>query len=172
MSGVCKNSNLTRREALATSAKLVTAGVAVAVFGPLAISQALAQGMGRIQPEESMADAMKRVFGGKPIGDGSAVLKLEVPEIAENGSVVPVKAEGLMAQTPQKHIKKIYFVVDKNRRPLSATFSFAPDGAKPLVGTNLRLNSTTDIQAIAEMNDGSLVKVVKNVKVTVGGCGG
>jgi sulfur-oxidizing protein SoxY len=172
MSGVFRNPNLTRREALASSAKLAAAGAAVVVLGPLVATPAQAQGMGRIQPEETVEATMKRVFGGKPMGDGAAILKLEVPEIAENGAVVPIRAEGMAAPTPQKHIKKIYFVVDKNRRPLSATFSFSADGAKPLVGTNLRLNSTTDIQAIAEMNDGSLVKVVKNVKVTVGGCGG
>jgi sulfur-oxidizing protein SoxY len=172
MSGVSNNPNLTRREALAASAKLAAAGAVVAALGPFSVREAKAQGMGRIQPEETVEATMKRAFGGKPMGDGASIIKLEAPEIAENGAVVAVKAEGLNAQTPQKHIKKIHFVVDKNRRPLSASFSFAPDGAKPLVGTNLRLNSTTDIQAIAEMNDGSLVKVVKNVKVTVGGCGG
>lgn len=131
---------------------------------------ALAQGnLGSLQPEESVDATMKRLFGGRPIKDGSSVIKLELPLIAENGAVVPVSVEITAPQTPQSHVKSIYIISDKNRRPLSAKFSLRSTLGQPYVGTNLRLGESTDVRAIAEMNDGALLQAKREVKVTVGG---
>ena len=74
--------------------------------------------------------------------------------------------------TPASHVKSIYVLSDKNRRPLNAKFSLSHDSGAAWVGANLRLGESTDVRVVAEMNDGRLVAVRRHVKVTVGGCGG
>jgi len=164
---------LTRRKLLGTTVTMAGVGLAVGVagLGPWVAFEARAA-LGAPEPEEKIAETIKRLFGDRKIQDGSAMMKLDVPAIAENGSVVPVKVEVMQESTPQKYVKKIYFIVDKNRRPMSANFSLTPDVGKPFIGTNLRLGATTPIRAVAEMNDGTLLSVTREVKVTVGGCGG
>jgi len=164
---------LTRRTLLGTTATMAGVGLAVGLagLGPWAALEARAA-LGKPEPEEKVTETIKRLFGDKKIEDGSALMKLDVPAIAENGSVVPVKLEIAQEQTAQKYVKKIYFIVDKNRRPMSANFTLTPDVGKPFIGTNLRLGATTPVRAVAEMNDGTLLSVMREVKVTVGGCGG
>jgi sulfur-oxidizing protein SoxY len=95
-----------------------------------------------------------------------------MPLIAENGAVVPITVEVNVPSTPQSYVKSLYIVSDKNRRPLNAKFTFSPGMAQPVIGTNVRLNETGDVRAIAEMSDGTLLMAKREVKVTVGGCGG
>lgn len=162
-----------RRSALAWTARAVSA---TAWFGLIGASLMPGRGhaavSGRIEPEEKVEETIKRLFGDKKIQDGSSFMKLDAPLIAENGAVVPIKLDTTVDPTPQKHVKTVYFVVDKNRRPMSASFSFAPEAGRVSVGTNLRLGATSDIRAIAVMNDGSIFAVKRDIKVTVGGCGG
>jgi len=99
-------------------------------------------------------------------------MKLDVPLIAENGAVVPVTVEAVSPMSPEDHVKHIYIIADKNLRPLTARFSFTPASGRALVGTNVRLGTSTDVRAIAEKNDGTLYVVKQAVKVTRGGCGG
>jgi sulfur-oxidizing protein SoxY len=134
---------------------------------------ALAQGnLGSLEPEESVDATMKRLFGARPIKDGSSVIKLDLPLIAENGAVVPISVEVTAPPAPPSFVKSIYIIADKNRRPLSAKFNLRSTLGQPLIGTNLRLGESTDVRAIAELNDGTLLQAKREVKVTVGGCGG
>ena len=167
MQSMAKGWKLSRRTLLETGARAAGLGALALVAGPgILASPALAQGaMGRIEPEEAVADTLKRLFSGKTIKDGAGVLELEAPEIAENGSVVAVAVKSA------KPMKQLWFIADKNRRPNSASFSFGADGGT-LVGTNLRLGGTTKVRAIAQMADGSFLEAARDVKVTVGGCGG
>ena len=119
-----------------------------------------------------MDATLKRLFGGRPIKDGSSVIKLDMPLIAENGSVVPITVEVQSPMNPANYVKNIYIVSDKNRRPMNAKFSFTPEMGAASVGANLRLGETTDVRAIAELSDGTLLMAKREVKVTVGGCGG
>ena len=111
---------------------------------------------------ESVQDAMKWLFGGKTIKDGSAIIKFDIPLIAENGSVVPVAS----------YVKYIYIVADKNRIPVVTRVTLAPEAGKASVGANIRLGETGEVRAIVEQSDGTLLQVAREVKVTVGGCGG
>ena len=162
---------LTRRTLLRTLGAVSLGGFAVSYLG---ISRpALAQGsLGSLEPEESVEVTMKRLFDARPIKDGSSVIKLELPLIAENGAVVPISVEMTTPQTPQSHVKSIFIISDKNRRPLSARFNLRSPLGQPYVGTHLRLGESTDVRAIAELNDGTLLQAKREVKVTVGGCGG
>ena len=122
--------------------------------------------------QESVQDAMKRLFGARPIKDGAALVKLEVSPIAENGAVVPVAVEVQSPMTPQNFVRHIYVIADKNRIPVTARVALAPEAGHAIMGTNIRLGETTDVRAIVEQSDGTLLQVKREVKVTVGGCGG
>ena len=162
---------VTRRATLRALGWLGLAGLMPSLWG--GSRAALAQGnLGSLGPEESVDATMKRLFGARPIKDGSSVIKIELPLIAENGAVVPVSVEVTTPQSPQSHVKSIYIIADKNRRPLNAKFNLTPATGQAYVGTNLRLGESTDVRAVAEMSDGTMLQATREVKVTVGGCGG
>jgi sulfur-oxidizing protein SoxY len=127
---------------------------------------------GMPKPDEKVDATIKRLFGNRSISPADGKVKLEAPLIAENGSVVPVTVEADFPMTPQKYVKSIYIISDKNRRPLNAKFSLTPEVGKAAVSTNIRLAGTTDVRAVIEMNDGALYMAKQEVKVTIGGCGG
>jgi sulfur-oxidizing protein SoxY len=157
---------MTRRRMLGV---LGAAGVAAAAGETLAPRPARAQALGQNEPVEA---ALKRVFGGRPLKDGAGVIKLDVPLIAENGAVVPVAVEVNAPMTPQSHVKHIYVVADKNRIPIVTRVALTPESGQAYMGANIRLGETGDVRAIVEQSDGTLLQVKREVKVTVGGCGG
>jgi sulfur-oxidizing protein SoxY len=161
---------ITRRSALGA---MGVAGVAAATGALTRAGRAVAQeasaALGR---QESVQDGLKRIFGGRPMKDGSSMIKLDVPPIAENGAVVPVAVEVNAPMTPGAYVKSIWIVADKNRIPIIARATLTPDAGQALVGANVRLGETTDVRAIVEQSDGTLLATKREVKVTVGGCGG
>jgi sulfur-oxidizing protein SoxY len=160
---------ITRRTLLGTLGVLGAAAVSgVATVGaprPAAAQQQFGQ-------QENVQDALKRLFGTRPIKDGSALVKLDIPLIAENGAVVPVNVEVQSPMTPQSYVKGIYVIADKNRIPVVTYVALTPEAGQAFVGENIRLGETTDVRAIVEQSDGTLLTVKREVKVTVGGCGG
>jgi len=168
-----KMRKLTRRDLLRALGIIGSAGVAVSLGlgGVMEVAAQQAQ-LGAPQPDEKVDATIKRLFGNRSISPADGKVKLEAPFIAENGSVVPVTVEADLPMTPQKHVKSIYIISDKNRRPLNAKFSLTPEVGKAAISTNIRLAETTDVRAVVEMNDGALYMVKQEVKVTVGGCGG
>jgi sulfur-oxidizing protein SoxY len=157
---------MTRRRVLGV---LGAAGVAVAAGGVVAPRPASAQALGQ---NEAVDAALKRVFGGRAMKDGASVIKLDVPLIAENGAVVPVAVEVNAPMTPQSYVKHIYVVADKNRIPIVARAVLTPESGQAYMGANIRLGETGDVRAIVEQSDGTLLQLKREVKVTVGGCGG
>jgi sulfur-oxidizing protein SoxY len=167
MAGCGGEADVTRRSVLGA---LGAAGVAAVAGGALGgVRAAAAQALGQNEPLEA---ALKRVFGGRPMKDGSGTIKLDVPLIAENGSVVPVSVEVSTPMTPQSYVKHIYIVADKNRIPIVTRVALTPDSGQAYMGANIRLGETTDVRAVVEQSDGTLLAVKREVKVTVGGCGG
>jgi sulfur-oxidizing protein SoxY len=157
---------VSRRTVLGTLGALGVAAATGTIVGPdLASAQALGV-------QETVDAAMKRVFGGRPIKDGSSSIKLEIPLIAENGAVVPVTVEVSSPMTPTNYVKHIYVVADKNRIPVVTRMALAPEAGQAFLGANIRLGETGDVRAIVEQSDGTLLQVKREVKVTVGGCGG
>jgi sulfur-oxidizing protein SoxY len=171
MERLLSETGTTRRALLGALGALGLAGL----VGPLPGSPrpVSAQGnLANLGPEESVDATMKRLFAGRPIKDGAASIKLELPLIAENGAVVPLTVDVAAPMTPQNYVKAIYIISDKNRRPLNVKFNLTPAMGQAYVGTNLRLGETTDVRAVVEMSDGTLLQAKSEVKVTVGGCGG
>jgi sulfur-oxidizing protein SoxY len=159
---------VSRRTALRTLGVL-GAAAASGSFTLAFPAPATAQPLGQ---QESVQDGLKRVFGGRPMKDGSGLIKLDMPFIAENGAVVPVGVDIGTAPTATDYVKHIYIVADKNRIPVITRVTLAPEAGQASIGANVRLGETTDVRVIAEKNDGSLWQVKREVKVTVGGCGG
>jgi sulfur-oxidizing protein SoxY len=92
-------------------------------------------------------------------------ITLKVPEIAENGAVVPVTVKTKMA-----NVTNISIFADKNPQPLAASFTL-PEGTDPNVSIRIRLGETQVVKAVVEA-DGKLYTTEQEVKVTIGGCGG
>ena len=158
---------MSRRELLETLTVLgVATGAGLSLSGP---APARAQALGG---QETVQDALTRLFGNRPIKDGGGVVKLEIPLIAENGAVVPVAVDVTSPMTAANYVKHVYVVADKNRIPIITRISLAPESGQASVATSVRLGETGDVRAIVEQSDGSLLQVKREVKVTVGGCGG
>jgi sulfur-oxidizing protein SoxY len=160
--------SLTRREMLGALGVL---GVAAAAGGGVALTAApaAAQALG---DNEKVETGLARVFGGRPMKDGASLIKLDVPLIAENGAVVPVSVEVSSPMTPQSYVKSIYVVADRNRIPIVTKVALSPESGKAYMGANIRLGETGDVRAIVEQSDGTLWQIKREVKVTIGGCGG
>ena len=159
---------ITRRTLLGTLGVLGAAAASGAVTAGIP-RPAAAQQFGQ---QESVQDALKRLFGARPIKDGSALVKLDIPLIAENGAVVPVTVDVQSPMTAQNYVKGIYVVADKNRIPIVTHVALTPEAGQAFIGENIRLGETGDVRAVVEQSDGTLLQTKREVKVTVGGCGG
>ena len=157
------------RRAVLRAVAAIGAGVAAGALPSPGRVAAQLPGLG---VQESVDDALRRLFGTRPLKDGASVVKLEVPLIAENGAVVPVSVEVTAPMTPAAYVKHIYVVADRNRIPVVTRATLTPDAGHAFVGANIRLGETGDVRAIVEHSDGTLLQVKREVKVTVGGCGG
>jgi sulfur-oxidizing protein SoxY len=159
---------ISRRTALQALGALGVAGAA----GALALgvpARATAQQLG---VHERVEDGLRRVFGNRPLKDGSGLVKLETPLIAENGAVVPVAVEVSSPMTAADHVTSIYLVADTNRIPIIMRATFTPQSGQAYLGATVRLGETGAVRAIVEQSDGTLLQVKREVKVTVSGCGG
>jgi sulfur-oxidizing protein SoxY len=112
---------------------------------------------------KTAADALKGI--GATDAAPSKDVVIDAPEIAENGAVVPIEVSSNIPGTTA-----LIVVIDKNPFPLTARFDFK-DGALPFVKVNVKMGETSDVRAIAEAN-GKHYSATKNIKVTIGGCGG
>lgn len=157
---------VTRRAVLGTLGVLGVAAAAGALAVPASASS---QALARLETVEA---AMKRIFGGRPMKDGSSLVKLDIPLIAENGAVVPLSVEVNSPMTLTNHVKHIYIVADRNRIPMVTRVTLTPEAGQAYMAEIIRLGETGDVRAIAEQSDGTLLQVKREVKVTVGGCGG
>jgi len=119
--------------------------------------------------QPTMGEALKAAIGdAKPI---EGKVKLDLPEVAENGNTVPytVSVEG---DSAAGQVKAVYVFATKNPNPNVASFFFSPRSGKAQVSSRMRLGSTQDVVAVAQMKDGSVYMGKRTVKVTIGGCGG
>ena len=113
---------------------------------------------------KSLADAFKALGLAAPVA--SPALTLQAPDIAENGAVVPIGAT-----TTLTGVKQILFLVEKNPTPLVAVFNLS-DSVDAAILTRTKMGQSSDVYAVAVMNDGKVLFAKKEVKVTLGGCGG
>jgi sulfur-oxidizing protein SoxY len=113
--------------------------------------------------QKSDADAIKTLYG--KTAEPSDKVKLDAPEIAENGGVVPISVSTSLAD-----VTSISFLVSENPNALAASYKITA-GTMPSVANRLKIAKTSNVIAIVEAG-GKLYSATKEVKVTVGGCGG
>jgi len=138
-----------------------------AVFGLMAsaglISVAQAQEWNKAAFEGKSLDEVFKILGaGTP--DKSGAITLYAPDIAENGAVVPV---GI---TTTLKAEQMAILVEKNPSSLAAQF-FIPAGTEPFVTSRIKMGQTSNVYGLVKA-DGKWSMAVKEVKVTLGGCGG
>jgi sulfur-oxidizing protein SoxY len=114
-------------------------------------------------------EAALRLTGGLKPRDGKVHLKL--PEIADNGNTVPFTVWVDHPMVPENYVKAIHILAHDNPLPQVASFHFTATG-KAEVSGRLRLARTQEVRAVALLSDGSAWETRREVKVTVGGCGG
>lgn len=157
-------------ERFSATRRLVLQGagtVALFGFGTLAAPPALAAANDKY-PEEAFKqkadrDAIRALYG--RVAETSDKVKLDAPEIAENGAVVPISVT-----TTLENVTSISFLVSGNPNALAASYAIA-EGTLPAVSNRLKMQQTSNVIAIVEAG-GKLFSATKEVKVTVGGCGG
>ena len=155
----------TRREVLSRSAQV--AGM-LALLGLLpAAVQAQAQAAAyntAAFDAKTMAELMKALGSNAPAE--SKDVSISGPDIAENGAVVPVGAS-----TNLPGVKRLLLLVEKNPAMLSAMFELS-DAVEANVATRVKMGQSSNVFAVALMADGKVLYAVKEIKVTLGGCGG
>lgn len=150
-----------RRQFLQTSASTTVLGLA-AMAGLLPSAAQAAWNKSAFEGK-GLADVVKALGGAAPVE--SKDVQLVAPEIAENGNVVRVGAVSALAGTTQLAI-----LVEKNPNALAAVFDL-PEGSDANVATNIKMGQSSNIYALAKVGDKYFYSV-KEVKVTLGGCGG
>jgi sulfur-oxidizing protein SoxY len=146
---------MSRREALAAGA-----GAAATAFG-LAAQPALAL--------NDYADQIKKFTGGKtPVGGR---VRLELPELAENGNTVPLSVAVEGPSAGGAHVEEILVVAPANPNARVIRFRFSP-ASVPEASTRIRLAETQNVMAVARLSDGTFLRATRQIKVTIGGCGG
>lgn len=138
---------------------------------------AMAAGAGLLKPTQVLAAWPEKAFEAEKIDDvldsiygntkmqASSDIQIEVPEIAENGAVVPVTVT-----TSIPGAESIAVAVSKNTTPLAAVYRL-PENTDGYISTRLKMAGTSDVLATVKVGD-EIFFARKEVKVTIGGCGG
>ena len=153
------NGTLGRRDVLraAVGGALVIAGSGLVLRGASATP-------------ETAAQALAKMAGSGKAMKGKVTLKL--PEIAENGRTVPLSVRVDSPMSDKDYVKAIHIVAEGNPNPEVVSFNLTPGVGKAAISTRMRLGKSQNVVAAAVMNDGSVYKVSRFIKVTIGGCGG
>lgn len=156
--------NSLRRTFLKGTGAAGTVAIAIAA-GLLKPTQVLAAEWNKTAFEaKSVSDALKGMGASAPVDSKDILIK--APDIAENGAVVPVEVTSKIAGT-----QSIAIMAEKNANPLVANFNLS-NGAEGYVSTRIKMGQTSNVLAVAMLADGRVVYAQKEVKVTLGGCGG
>ena len=155
--------NFARRTFIKSAGAAGTVAVAAAA-GLLKPTQVLAAEWNKAAFEaKGMPDALKAI-GASGAADSKDIL-IKAPDIAENGAVVPVEVTSKIAGT-----SGIVLLVEKNANPMVADFELA-NGADGYVSTRIKMGQTSNVRVVVKAG-GKTYSAVKEVKVTIGGCGG
>ena len=151
---------MNRREMLSRSAALAT------LLGTAGLLPQAAQAAYNSEAFEikTMAELVKSLGGSAPTE--SKDVTITGPDIAENGAVVPI---GVSTALPG--VKRLLVLVEKNPSVLSAMFSVS-DAVEANFTTRVKMGQSSNVMAVAMMADGKVLFAQKEVKVTLGGCGG
>lgn len=153
-----------RRDILKAGSGAGVLGLALAA-GLLRPGDALAQAWNKAAFDtKNFADTVKALGGTG--STASAEIRITAPDIAENGAVVPVSCA-----TTLPGVKRLLILVEKNPAMLCAIFDVS-DAVEPAFSTRVKMGQSSNVMAVAVMGDGKVLFSQKEIKVTLGGCGG
>ena len=152
-----------RRDMLSHSTKVAAMLAAVAMLPTLANAQGAGYNAAAFDAK-TLPELMKALGGGAPAE--SKDVTVTGPDIAENGAVVPVGAS-----TALPGVKRMLLLVEKNPSVMTAMFDVT-DAVESNFSTRVKMGQSSDVYAVAMMNDGKVLFAKKEIKVTLGGCGG
>jgi sulfur-oxidizing protein SoxY len=142
-----------RRRALQTLA----AGICVLITRPAVAT-----------PDE-LVFALRDTFGERPINRGR--VKLEIPRLAENGSVVPVTLSVYSPMTQQDYVKSIHLFAEKNHLPRILEMQLGPYNGKAVVSSRVRVATSQQLMVVAVLSDDSLWSAAADIEVVTSECG-
>jgi sulfur-oxidizing protein SoxY len=140
-------------------------GVAMGMLA-LPVTGALAQSPA---PKDPWPELASNIFSGQALADGAGLLALEMPGRAEDAAIVPLTVRTMLRSTDTRRVRSLTIVIDENPAPVAATFHIGPGAVVPVISTRVRVNSYTNVHAVAELSDGKLYVVKTYVKAS-GGC--
>ena len=155
---------MNRRDVLKTSGGSVAMALAASA-GLLTVKSAAAEAWNKTAFEVKSLNDVVKAMGGASATESKDISFVNAPDIAENGAVVPVGATSKIPKT-----ESISILVEKNPNALSASFTI-PEGTEPTISTRVKMSQTSNVYALVKA-DGKYFYAVKEVKVTLGGCGG
>ena len=127
----------------------------------------------RLFAEEAADDPwpglVRDAFNGRAIEDGSGILALDLPYRAEDAAIVPLTVRTTLPAGDVRRVKAITVVIDRNPAPVAATFTLGAHAGTSSISTRVRVDSYTNVHAVAELSDGKLYGVAAFVKAS-GGC--
>ena len=153
----------TRREMISHTAKVAAMLAAAGLLPGLARAQAGGYNAAAFSAK-SMAELTKALGIATPTE--SKDVTITGPDIAENGAVVPVAAASTLPG-----VKRLLMLVEKNPNFMAAMFDVT-DAIDANIATRVKMGQSSDVYAVAVMNDGKVLFARKEIKVTLGGCGG
>jgi sulfur-oxidizing protein SoxY len=153
-----------RRKMLSDSARVAVALAAAGWLPQAAFAQQAGAWNKAAFDAKTVADLMKAMGASAPVE--SKDVTLTAPDIAENGAVVPLGASSTAAG-----VKTLLLLVEKNPNTLAAFFEVT-DAVEANVSTRVKMGQSSDVYAVALTADGKALFAKKEVKVTLGGCGG
>lgn len=159
MNQISPHTTTSRRQVLLGLGAVGVTAAAMSVWAPLARAEFA-----------TVDEALNAVLGGKTAAEGR--IEVDMPQIAENGNVVPIGIEIESPMTADDHVREVHVFAAGNPNPDVAAFHFTPACGEATCATRMRLAKTQDIIVVAKMSDGALYTAKTEVKVTIGGCGG
>ena len=154
---------VTRRLVLRSAGIVALAGFGIASFAPTVLAAANDKYPEDAFKQKDGKEAIRLLYG--RTAEPSDKIKLDAPEIAENGAVVPISIS-----TSLPNVTSVAFVVPENPNVLAAYYKI-PEGTMPDIANRLKMAKTSSVIALVE-SGGKLFSATKEVKVTIGGCGG
>jgi sulfur-oxidizing protein SoxY len=143
-------------------------------MGPLftaVIAVALSWGATRptlaVEPADPWPELARDIFNGRQLADGAGLIAIDMPYRAEDAAIVPVTLRATLPPGDTRTIKAITLVIDQNPAPVAAIFRVS--GGVTMISTRVRVDSYTNVHAVAETSDGKLYVSTTYVKAS-GGC--
>jgi sulfur-oxidizing protein SoxY len=122
-----------------------------------------------VEPDDPWPGLVRDVFNGRSLVHGSGLIAIEMPYRAEDAALVPVTLRISLPAGDERHVKTVTLVIDQNPAPVAATFALGPGAGVSAISTRVRIDSYTNVHAVAELSDGSL-HMTKTFAKASGGC--